>query len=41
MRFIVAHIGARRGYAVPAILQRAGLLERFYTDVCANAGDRR
>jgi glycosyltransferase involved in cell wall biosynthesis len=38
MRFIVAHTGARRGYAVPVILRRAGLLERFYTDVCANAG---
>jgi len=38
MRFIVAHTGARRGYAVPVILERAGLLERFYTDVCANAG---
>lgn len=38
MRFIVAHTGARRGYAVPLILQRAGLLERFYTDVCANVG---
>lgn len=38
MRFIVAHTGARRGYAVPVILQRAGLLERFYTDVCANVG---
>ena len=38
MRFIVAHTGARRGYAVPLILQRAGLLERFYTDVCASVG---
>ena len=38
MKFIVAQIGARRGYAVPAILERAGLLERFYTDLCADAG---
>jgi len=33
MKFIVAQIGARRGYAVPAILERAGILERFYTDM--------
>lgn len=32
MKFIVAQIGARRGYAVPAILERAGMLERLYTD---------
>jgi glycosyltransferase involved in cell wall biosynthesis len=38
MRFIVAQIGARRGYAVPAILERAGLLERFYTDLCGDIG---
>jgi glycosyltransferase involved in cell wall biosynthesis len=38
MRFIVAQIGARRGYAVPAILEQAGLLERFYTDLCGNIG---
>ena len=38
MKFIVAQIGARRGYAVPAILERAGMLERFYTDLCADAG---
>jgi Glycosyl transferases group 1 len=37
-RFIVAQIGARRGYAVPAILERAGLLERFYTDLCGDVG---
>jgi glycosyltransferase involved in cell wall biosynthesis len=37
-RFIVAQIGARRGYAVPAILAQAGLLERFYTDLCADVG---
>ena len=33
MKFIVAQVGARRGYAVPAILERAGMLERFYTDI--------
>jgi glycosyltransferase involved in cell wall biosynthesis len=38
MRFVVAQIGARRGYAVPAILEKAGMLETFYTDVTANAG---
>lgn len=38
MKFIVTQIGARRGYAVPAILEQAGLLERFYTDLCADVG---
>ena len=38
MKFVVAQIGARRSYAVPAILEKAGLLERFYTDV---TGDRK
>jgi glycosyltransferase involved in cell wall biosynthesis len=38
MRFIVAQIGARHGYAVPAILDAAGLLERFYTDICGDIG---
>lgn len=38
MRIIIAQIGARRHYAIPAILERAGLLERFYTDLCANVG---
>src|SRR5258708_24790985 len=37
MRFVVAQIGARRGYAVPAILENAGLLERFYTDMTSDA----
>ena len=32
---IVAQLGARMHYAVPAILHRAGMLERFYTDVYA------
>jgi hypothetical protein len=38
MRFIVAQTGARHGYAVPAILEQAGLLERFYTDLCGDIG---
>jgi glycosyltransferase involved in cell wall biosynthesis len=38
MRFIVAQIGARHGYAVPTILEKAGMLERFYTDMTANVG---
>lgn len=33
MKFIVAQIGARRGYAVPAILEETEMLERFYTDI--------
>ncbi len=37
-RFIVAQIGARHGYAVPAVLEQAGLLERFYTDICGDLG---
>ncbi|MGA9673639.1 MAG: glycosyltransferase family 4 protein [Terracidiphilus sp.] len=32
---IVAQLGARMHYAVPVILQRAGILERLYTDICA------
>ena len=35
---IVVHIGALRGYAIPAALQRAGRLEAFYTDMCAGRG---
>jgi glycosyltransferase involved in cell wall biosynthesis len=38
MKFIVAQIGARRGYAVPAILEKAGMLERFYTDITGDFG---
>ena len=37
-RFIVAHNGARHGYAVPCSLAKLGLLERFYTDICGNVG---
>ena len=38
MRFVVAQIGARHAYAVPAALERAGLLEHFYTDLTADTG---
>lgn len=38
MRIIVVQRGARRGYAVPLIMATAGLLERFYTDICGNLG---
>ena len=38
MRFIVAQIGARHGYAVPRILEEAGMLDRLYTDVTGDLG---
>jgi hypothetical protein len=38
VKFIVAQVGARRSYAVPAILENAGLLERFYTDITGDIG---
>jgi glycosyltransferase involved in cell wall biosynthesis len=38
MSVIVAQLGARMHYAVPRILDRAGLLERLYTDICARKG---
>ena len=34
-RVVVAQLGARRHYAVPRTLYRAGLLEKVVTDVCA------
>jgi len=37
-KFIAIQTGARRNYAVPALLETAGLLEAFYTDLCGNAG---
>jgi glycosyltransferase involved in cell wall biosynthesis len=33
--------GARLHYAVPALLQRAGMLRSFYTDLCASIGPLR
>ncbi|MGH1352210.1 MAG: glycosyltransferase family 4 protein [Methyloligellaceae bacterium] len=37
-RVMVAMLGARRHYAVPASLNKAGALEHFYTDICAVKG---
>ena len=37
MKILVAQIGARRHYAVPVALERAGLLEALVTDVCMSA----
>jgi glycosyltransferase involved in cell wall biosynthesis len=37
VKFVVAQIGARRSYAVPAILEEAGMLERFYTDLTGDS----
>jgi glycosyltransferase involved in cell wall biosynthesis len=34
----VAQLGARMHYAVPRILHEAGMLHRFYTDICAVKG---
>jgi glycosyltransferase involved in cell wall biosynthesis len=34
-QFVVAQLGARMHYAVPRILQSAGLLDHFYTDFAA------
>jgi glycosyltransferase involved in cell wall biosynthesis len=38
LKFVAVQTGARRGYAVPLILQQTGLLDRFYTDVAGNVG---
>jgi len=38
VKFIVAQVGARRSYAVPAILEKAGMLDRFYTDITGDVG---
>jgi glycosyltransferase involved in cell wall biosynthesis len=35
MSVVVAQLGARMHYAVPRVLERTGLLERLYTDICA------
>lgn len=37
-RVAIAQLGARRHYLVPAALAQRGLLERLYTDTCANVG---
>jgi glycosyltransferase involved in cell wall biosynthesis len=36
--FIVAQLGARMHYAAPRVLHNAGMLTRFYTDLCAVKG---
>ena len=41
LRFAVLQPGARLHYALPAVLQRAGMLERLYTDFCASTGPLR
>jgi glycosyltransferase involved in cell wall biosynthesis len=38
LRFVVIQMGARMHYAVPALLERAGMLEQLYTDICGNLG---
>ena len=38
LRFAVLQPGARMHYAVPAILARAAMLHRLYTDICADIG---
>jgi len=37
-RFVAIQIGARLSYAAPAVLEHAGMLEAFYTDMCGNVG---
>ncbi|WP_045835450.1 glycosyltransferase family 4 protein [Hyphomicrobium sp. 99] len=41
LRFAVLQPGARLHYALPAVLQRAGMLERLYTDFCVDTGPLR
>lgn len=41
LKFAVLQPGARLHYAVPAILERSGMLQRFYTDFCASVGPAR
>jgi glycosyltransferase involved in cell wall biosynthesis len=36
--FAVSQLGARMHYAVPRIFHSAGLLEHFFTDICAQKG---
>ncbi len=37
-RVIISQLGARMHYAVPRILDAAGELEHFYTDICSSQG---
>lgn len=42
LRFICWHSGPRgRQYGIPTVLERAGMLERFYTDFCISATSAR
>jgi glycosyltransferase involved in cell wall biosynthesis len=36
MKYVVTQLGARMHYAVPSILENAGMLETFYTDIAAS-----
>jgi glycosyltransferase involved in cell wall biosynthesis len=38
LRITVVQNGARQGYAVPAELENAGMMEAFYTDLLGNVG---
>jgi len=38
LRFAVNHMGARMHYAVPALLEQAGMLQAFYTDIVGDQG---
>jgi glycosyltransferase involved in cell wall biosynthesis len=38
MHFIAVQTGARHNYAVPATLEKAGMLEALYTDACGSVG---
>lgn len=37
-RVLVVHSGSRHAYALPAAFAEAGMLEAFYTDMCAGRG---
>lgn len=38
VRIIVVQVGARHNYRIPFVLEQVGMLERLYTDLCAEAG---
>ena len=38
MKVIVVQNGARHHYAIPTMLEKSGMLERFYTDAVGNVG---
>lgn len=40
-KYVVAGPGARMHYAIPRMLNEAGMLAHFYTDICASVGWRR